>query len=63
MTREDIICYRTNYEPKSWKKHADAQGWLMMPVGIVDAVACLCNEIDRLNKWGKTKAIKSSSRK
>lgn len=50
MNQDDIDCYRINYDKKKWLNHA-IDGWVELPTGILDAVMCLCNEVERLNKW------------
>ena len=51
MKRDDIACYRANYDKKGWLKYADKQGFVYLPAGILDAVRCLCNEVERMRGW------------
>ena len=50
LSRDDIKCYRTNYDKNSWKKYASDQ-FVTMPLGVLGAIATLCDEVERLNKW------------
>lgn len=54
MTRDDVRCYRINYDKKSWYKHDLGNGFAELPLGTIDAIHALCDEIDRLRKWKKT---------
>ena len=47
VTKADTDCYRKNYGP-GWHKYQNGQGWVMLPVGILDAIKILCDEVDRL---------------
>jgi hypothetical protein len=60
MRKKDIECYRDNYD-KSWLKYGQPNGMLMLPFGAILAIQALCDEIDRLNKWGSTRKDLSKS--
>lgn len=53
MTKEWIACYRTNYEKAGWQKYANGQ-FVTMPLGVLDAIRALCDEVERLNGWKNT---------
>lgn len=51
ITKDDLKCYRTNYEKSG--------GWItygygiILPSGILDAIEALCCEVERLRGWKK----------
>ena len=52
MDKNDIECYRTNYNKKSWLKINNfGSNFMFLPVGILDAVEALCEEVERLRGW------------
>lgn len=50
MTKDDLDCYRTNYDKKGWMKYANDNGFVTMPLGVLDAVKALCDEVERLQR-------------
>ena len=50
MTKEDIACYRKNYDYKAWAALSDDDGWVAMPIGVCAAVEALCSEVERLQR-------------
>ena len=54
MTKEDIKCYRSNYDKDGWLEYNEGKkDWILLPAGILDAVKCLCDEVERLNRRNK----------
>lgn len=56
MKKSDIDCYRINYA-KSWNKYDDGRGFAVLPLGIIAAIHCLCDEVERLQRkeWRRAK--------
>lgn len=58
MNKEHIAAYRINYD-KSWLKHDNGHGFAVLPLGIIQAIHCLCDEVERLQKVVfRTKGLK-----
>ena len=56
MKKADIDCYRTNYDKAGWLKYANGS-FVTMPVGVLDAIKTLCDEVERLSRAAEKKEL------